>query len=137
MRISTENIFQVVEFSAQPAMVFDVLTNSEKFARFTGLKADIDASEGGKFSTCNNRNRGFNLKLVKNKQLIQAWTHRDFPSNHYSILDIKLEQIKGGTRMVVNHTGVPHDCCGWLTEKWQKDFWVPFESFFLKEESLN
>jgi activator of HSP90 ATPase len=133
MKLRTHNIFQVVEVNASPSSIYSTLMNSGKHAKFTEMKAEIDATEGGAFTTCNGRNHGYNLVLQKNKRIVQAWTHRAFPEGHYSIVDIMLEEFEGGTRLHFNHIGVPESCDGWLTEGWHKVYWEPLKNFLEKK----
>lgn len=129
----TENIFQVVEVDASPEVVYETFLDSISHSAFTGMKAEIDPVEGGFFSTCNGRNMGFTIKLIKNKRIIQSWTHIDFPPNHYSIVDIELEKTKTGTKINFNHIGVPDSCDGWLTEGWHREYWTALKSFLTEK----
>jgi activator of HSP90 ATPase len=109
--------------------VYEAYLDAHTHSAFTGLTAEIDPVEGGFFSTCNGRNKGFNVKLIKNKRIIQAWTHVDFPTHHYSIVDIEFEKCDCGTKIRFNHIGVPDSCDGWLTEGWQRRYWTPLKEF--------
>lgn len=129
MKKNTENIFQVVEVEASPKAIYDAFLDPETHSSFTGLKAQIDPVEGGFFKACNGRNMGYNIKLIPNKRIIQTWTHIDFPTNHYSIVDIELEKTEDGTRINFNHIGVPDSCDGWLTEGWMRRYWIPLKEF--------
>ncbi|MFM1932695.1 MAG: hypothetical protein RL226_1998 [Bacteroidota bacterium] len=130
MKIKTANIFQIFEVSARPSEVYDLLMVAEKHAAFTGKSAEIYPIEGGNFAFCNRNHTGFFLKLVKNKQIVLAWTHRKFPKGHYSVVDITLEKTEqGNTRVVLNHLAVPETCDGWLTEAWRKTYWEPMQAY--------
>ncbi|MDP4828109.1 MAG: SRPBCC domain-containing protein [Flavobacteriales bacterium] len=130
MKIKTANIFQVFDVNARPADVYDLLMTSEKHGAFTQKSAEINPIEGGSFAFCNRNHTGYFLKLVKNKQMVLAWTHRKFPRGHFSIVDITLERNENGTTCVtLNHIGVPETCDGWLTEAWRKTYWEPMQTY--------
>lgn len=135
MQIKSDNIFQVVELDATPSEVYQAFMDSEKHREFTRMRASIQEEEGGSFETCNKRVFGFTTKLIKNKKIVQAWSHKSFPSHQFSVIDIELEKTKKGTRVNFNHIGVPDVCAGWLTEMWRKTYWLPLENYFNKKSS--
>lgn len=131
MRIQTENIFQVIDLEATPSEVYKVFLNPNRHAEFTGKKAEIEPIEGSNFSFCNKTHWGQILKLVPNKQIVLALTNKRFPKNHFSIVSIKIQKNEnGGTRIRLNHIGVPVSCDGWFTESWQTTYWTPLSRYF-------
>ena len=134
MKIQTENIFQVVELSARPADVYSIFLDENGHTEFTGMKAEIQPEEGGHFSACNGRTTGNILKLVKNKRIVVAWTHKKFPRGSYSIVDICIEKTERGCRINFNHIGVPDTLDGWLTDNWMETYWQPLTSYVENRE---
>lgn len=135
MMLRTANIFQVTEVNARPSDVYDLLLDSSKHAAFTGKSAEIDAREGGTFTFCNGNHQGYFVRLIKNKRIILAWTHKRFPASHYSIVDLLLEKTEdGGTRISLNQLGVPESCDGWLTDAWKKTYWEPLSEYVEESE---
>lgn len=132
----TANIFQVIEVNASPSDIYSMLIDEVNHAAFTGKACSIENFEGGSFSFCNGNHTGHFLKLVKNRRMVLAWTHRKFPAGHYSIVDLEFEKDDhGGTRISLNHLAVPVTCDGWLTEAWHKTYWEPL-SVYVNEELL-
>jgi uncharacterized protein YndB with AHSA1/START domain len=125
MKIKTDNIFQVIEIESPVADVYKALTDPALLTRLTGMKAEMDVKEGGKFNAWNNKSHGYIMRLITDKRIVQSWYHDEFPDGMYSIVIIDLEQTETGSRVSFNHIGVPEDTSGWLTESWKKDFWVP------------
>lgn len=125
MKIKTDNIFQVIELECAVSEVYKTLTDSALLSRVTGMTAQLETREGSTFSAWDNRCNGYMLHLKENTRIVQAWRHVDFPEGMYSIVTIDLETTETGSRVSFNHTGVPEDASGWLTETWKKDFWVP------------
>jgi len=133
MKLQTENIYQVIELDAAPARVFDTLLDQDATATFTGKEALIQPHEGGAFSLCNQSQSGYFLHIVQNKRLVMSWTHKKLPAGHYTTVDIRLARNEsGGTRLILNHLGVPSGDDGWVTDAWTKSFWAPL-SAHLKE----
>lgn len=129
MKVNTENIFQVIEIPVSCSDIYDAFLNESRHSQFTGMTAEIDGRIGGEFSACDGRATGRILQLVKNKRIVVAWTHKRFPANHFTIVDMKLESNENGCRISFNHTGLPESCDGWMTDTWQKTYWVPLREY--------
>ncbi len=125
MKIKTDNIFQVIEFDCTVAEVFKALTDARLLSRLTGMSAEMEQLEGSTFHAWDNRCHGYMLHLKENTRIVQAWRHVDFPEGMFSIVTFDFEKTETGSRVSFNHTGVPEEASGWLTETWKKDFWVP------------
>jgi activator of HSP90 ATPase len=125
MKIKTDNIFQVIELESSVSEVYQALTDAHLLTKLTGMAASMETEEGGTFHAWDNRCHGYMLHLKKDTRIVQAWRHNDFPEGMYSVVIFDLESTETGSRVSFNHTGVPEDASGWLTETWKKDFWVP------------
>jgi activator of HSP90 ATPase len=125
MKIKTDNIFQVIELESSVQEVYKALTDAALLSRLTGMSASMEAREGGTFHAWNNRCHGYMLFLKENTRVVQAWRHDDFPEGMYSTVTFDLETTETGSRVSFNHTGVPEEASGWLTEAWRRDFWEP------------
>jgi activator of HSP90 ATPase len=125
MKIKTDNIFQVIELESSVGEVFIALTDSKLLTKLTGMAASMETREGGQFHAWDNRCHGYMLHLKTDERIVQAWRHNDFPEGMYSIVTFDLEATETGSRVSFNHTGVPEDASGWLTEAWRRDFWEP------------
>ncbi len=125
MKIKTDNIFQVIELEAPVSEVYKALTDASLLSRLTGMTAQMDNFEGGKFHTWNNKSHGVIMRLIKDTRIVQSWRHDDFADGMYSIVIFDLEETESGSRVSFNQIGVPESSSGWLTETWKRDFWVP------------
>ncbi len=125
MKIKTDNIFQVIELDAPVNEVYKALTDALLLSRLTGMTAQMDNFEGGRFHTWNNKSHGIIMRLISDTRIVQSWRHDEFPDGMYSIVIFDLEATEHGSRVSFNQIGVPEDSSGWLTEAWKRDFWVP------------
>jgi activator of HSP90 ATPase len=125
MKIKTDNIFQVIELETEASKVYNALTDADLLSRLTGMSAEMDKTEGGKFHAWNNRCHGYVLHLNPNTRVAQSWRHDEFPAGFYSTVIFDIEATETGCRVSFNHIGVPEESSGWLTESWRKDFWEP------------
>lgn len=129
MKVNTENIFQVIELKASAQDVYSTFLSESQHTLFTEMKARIEPYEGGEFDACDGRATGRILKLVKNKRIVVAWTHKKFPRNHFSVVDIFIEATDNGSRINFNHLGVPASCDGWMTDTWMTTYWSRLKKF--------
>ncbi|MCC7014584.1 MAG: SRPBCC domain-containing protein [Planctomycetes bacterium] len=114
-----------VEFAATPAEVYRALMDSKQHAAFTGMPAKIAAKVGGAFSTCGGNNFGFTLALEPGARIAQAWSHRDLPPGHYTLVEFKLSKSKRGTKLTFTQIGVPRRAAQWLNRGWSEAYWQP------------
>jgi uncharacterized protein YndB with AHSA1/START domain len=114
-----------VDLPATPAAVYAALTDSRQHAAFTGLPAKLAARVGGEFRTCGGHNRGYNLALEPGERIVQAWTHDDLPSGHYTLAEFTLSATRRGTRLRFRQIGVPARAAEWLNRGWSEAYWQP------------
>jgi uncharacterized protein YndB with AHSA1/START domain len=131
--METKNIQQTVLLPATPEKVYAALMDETQHAAFTGFSAKIDLHEGGVFVTCGERNFGYNLRLIHPDRIIQAWSHKAFPGEHYSVVDIKLKARDAGTELKFCQFAVPADCVEWVQAGWQETYWAPLADYLQKQ----
>jgi len=127
-----KTIKQTLFFKAEPHEVYEALMDSKKHSKVTGDKAVISRREGGKFSVFSGYAEGKNLKLVKDKQIVQSWHSSDFDEGYFSTVTFNFAKEKGGTKVTFKHTGVPSDRYGELKRGWKEFYWEPMKHFFEK-----
>lgn len=135
MAPALHTIHQEVEIDAPPQDVFDAMMDQEQHAAFTALEATIDWREGGRFSTCAERNFGYTLALVDGRRIVQAWSHRSFPQHHYTVVTFELEPRGSGTRLLFTQAGVPEQDVAWLSDGWRTTYWEPLQRYFAEAET--
>lgn len=119
-----KTIKQRVKFRAAPAIVYDILADSQKHSAVTGRKASISGNVGGAFSACDNDVSGINVDLVPGKRIVQAWRHRKFPEGVYSMAAVTLTPTPdGGTNLVLTHRGVPKELIDETELAWRELYW--------------
>src|SRR5262245_54557447 len=103
-----KTIKQKVRFNAPPETVYDLLADSTRRTKVTGLKASISKKIGGAFTADNGRVSGVNVDLVPGERIVQAWRRKDFPAGIFSMAAVTLTATpSGGTELVLTHRGVP------------------------------
>jgi len=127
----TKTIRQKAIIPAPPGEVFEVFMSAKQHAAFTGSAASLSRKVGGKFTAWDGYISGKNVKLVPGKRIVQEWmttewTEDDLPST----LDISLATTKGGTELVMVHSGVPARLAASLAHGWKEYYWRPLKEYF-------
>ena len=124
------SIHQEITYKSSPQLIFDALTNSDKFEALTGDPADILPETGGKFSCFGGAISGISIELVANKRLVQAWRVADWEPGIYSIAKFELEKINASeTKLIFDHTGFPEEHRVHLEQGWHDRYWDPIRKY--------
>jgi uncharacterized protein YndB with AHSA1/START domain len=119
-----KTIKQKVRFKAPPAVIYDLLADSEKRSAITGRKASISRDVGGAFSSDGDDVSGVNVDLVPGRRIVQAWRHRRFPEGIFSMAAVTLTATPdGGTELVLTHRGVPKELIPETEAAWRDRYW--------------
>ena len=126
---------QKVKFKAEPDELYAVLLSSKAHSRLTGNKAKISSKVGGKFSAYDGWIQGKNLKLVKNKKIVQSWKGNDeeWPKNHFSKVTFLFKKAKDGTILNFTHSGIPLDWFNDIKKGWAEYYWNPLKKYLKKK----
>ncbi len=122
-KIKTKTIRQMVWFDATPHEIFELLMDSKKHSDFTGEKAKISRKVGGRFTAFGGWAEGKNLKLVKDKLIVQEWRGEDWPAKHYSIVSFRISRKGKHTKLNFVQTGVPYDKWKDISKGWEDYYW--------------
>jgi len=123
-------IHQEVTFKATPKRIYDAYTTATQHAEFTGGGAtEIDASNGGAFSSHGGVIHGRNIELVPNRLIVQAWRVKNWPEGVYSILKMELVEQGDKTKIVFDQDGVPEDQVPHIDKGWHDRYWEPLQKF--------
>lgn len=120
----------VVERSidAPPSVVYAYLTDSEKWARWQGVSANIAAEPGGALGismpTGSNAQGEF-IDLIPNQRVVFTWGWVDHPvvPPGSTTVTIELSVEGAGTRLRLTHTGLPLDEVPTHTDGW--NYYLP------------
>lgn len=112
-----------VTFEASPARVYRALMDSAEHTEYTGLPADIGATEGEAFSLFGGRVTGRHLELVPDRRIVQAWRATHWPDGAHSIVRIELHPEGEHTRLILNHDAVPEAHAAHVDRHWRTRYW--------------
>lgn len=126
-----ESIKLSVTLAATPQQVYEAWLSSEEHTAFTGDEATIDPKIGGKFSAHGGYIRGTTLELDPNSRIVQSWRSTDFPeAAEDSLLEVLLEEARGGTRLTLVHTNIPDGQAEEYEQGWKDFYFEPMKRYF-------
>jgi uncharacterized protein YndB with AHSA1/START domain len=128
-------IHQEALIAAPPRRVFELLTSGSLFGAATGMPAEITAQEGDTFSVFGGRVEGRQIELVPSQRIVQAWR---FGTAHpspwepgvYSTVRFALEPAGDGTRLVIDHAGIPAEWIEHISQGYPTFYQEPIMNFF-------
>lgn len=114
---------------------FNAWLNSEKHSLFTGGKAKIVNTVGGKFSTWDGYITGTTIAIVPNKKIIQKWRTIEFPDDcSDSVLEILIEELaENRSKITLNHHHIPRGQGNNYKKGWREHYFEPMLEFFTLE----
>jgi activator of HSP90 ATPase len=130
--MKTRTIRQSVTFVTSPHVIYEMLMDSRKHARFTGEKASISRKVGGKFNAYDGYITGINIELLPDEKIVQSWRGDDWPEGHFSRVTFSLEKVKGGARLAFRQSGVPEEHYNDINQGWRDHYWKPMREMIEK-----
>jgi activator of HSP90 ATPase len=133
-----KTIKQKVVFKTSPQVIYDLLTESEKYTAITGKKAVIGKKAGDAFSVHGGQAIGLIVELVPHKRMVQAWRGHSFPDGIFSMATFNLEPTaEGHTQLTLVHRGVPKNMIPSVEQGWRKYHWDPIKKYLETKGNLN
>ena len=94
--------------SATPQRIYDAWLDGDGHARMTGAAATGSAEVGAAFTAWGGYISGTNLELEAGRRIVQAWRTTQFTADEGdSRVEVTLEPVDGGTRVVIRHGDLP------------------------------
>ena len=136
-----EAIHQETDFKASPQRLYDALLDARQFQQVELLSgamkgtdlnakpAKISREPGGSFSIFGDYIVGWQLELVPNQRIVQAWRETSWAPGIYSVVRFQLDPQGSGTKLVFDHTGFPTGNGEHLAIGWKAHYWEPLQKF--------
>jgi activator of HSP90 ATPase len=122
-KIKTRNLKQGAMLSASPHEVYEMLMDSKKHSNFSKEKARISRKVGGAFTAYGGWISGKNLKLTKDREIVQKWRGKDWPKGHYSMVKFSLKRSGKGTKLMFSQIGIPEKKYKGISQGWKEHYW--------------
>jgi activator of HSP90 ATPase len=118
---------------AKPQEVYDAWLDSKGHSAMTGGKAKASPREGAAFTAWDGYISGRTLELEPGRRIVQSWRSSKFAkTDPDSRIEILLEPVKGGTKLILHHTEVPDGHTSYRDGGWQSNYFEPMKKYFGK-----
>ena len=118
------------QIAADPADVYNALTNKVMVEIWTGEDAVMEETVGSEFSFWDDSICGINLEFEKNFKIVQEWFFGEEENDKKSIVTIKLHPDKKGTSMEVVQTNIPDEAYKNIAEGWEENYFNALNQLF-------
>ncbi len=118
------------KIAAEPADVYNALTNKTMIEIWTGEDAVMDETAGSEFSLWDGSISGINLEFEKDRKIVQEWFFGEEDEDKKSIVTIKLHPDKKGTIMEVVQTNIPDEAYENIANGWEEDYFDALNQLF-------
>lgn len=113
-----------------PKILYELYMNAKKHSMIAGSPAQISTKEGTGFSAHGGYINGTNLKLIKDKLIVQTWRAQTWDkSEPDSIFLIMLEPKGKDVIMHAVHANVPDAHVESIDKGWYGHYWNPWKQF--------
>ncbi len=117
-------------FPTTPELLYAAWLDSDIHSEMTGSDAVITPEVGGDFSAWDGYISGENIQLEPGKRIVQSWRTTEFaPEDPDSMLEILLEKVPGGTKLTLNHSGIPAGQPDYA-KGWEDFYFKPMHEYF-------
>jgi activator of HSP90 ATPase len=121
---------KVVYKKTTPKCLYDLYMNAKKHSMIAGGPVKISAKEGANFSAHGDYITGSNLKLIKDKLILQTWRAQNWDkADGDSIFMIMLEPKGKDVVMHAVHTNIPDAHAASINKGWHEHYWNPWKQF--------
>ncbi|PVV03251.1 hypothetical protein BB560_001916 [Smittium megazygosporum] len=134
--ISTGKITMDIEFKAPPKDVFDALTNPSTASLWSRSSATVSSSPNSNFELFGGNVSGTVIKAEQSKDsantfvIVQKWRLGQWPSNHFSTVEMTITEGSNSTKLGLVQTGVPSNELEVTERNWTHYYWDPIKATF-------
>lgn len=125
-----KNIKKHYHIKATPEDIFTALTNPLTIEIWTGATAVMEPVAGSEFSLWDGEITGKNIEIEAGKMIVQEWYFEDeegMPSEHKSIVTIKLHNAGNSTDVELLHINIPDEAFDNIVDGWDRYYFKPLK----------
>ncbi len=109
---------------ATPHDIYETIMDSKLHAKLSRQPTTVSRRVGGAFKVGHDL-EGKNLRLTKDKTIVQSWRANNWDKGVYSKATFRFAKAAGGTRIIFVQTGVPSNMYGEISKGWRDYYWNP------------
>nr|XP_027200190.1 activator of 90 kDa heat shock protein ATPase homolog 1-like [Dermatophagoides pteronyssinus] len=126
----TTSLKLIENFKCTAEEIYKTFTEEIFLQAFTRNKVKCDPVVGGRFSLMDGNIIGKFIQLEPNKLIRQFWRLKSWPQEHYSEVEIRIEQQSDSTQIILEQNGVPKLNLENTEEGWKKHYFESIKRTF-------
>lgn len=131
VKLDVQTIKLQEKFTCRAIDLYDALTRPEMVAAFTqSSNVKLEPIKGGEFSMFGGNITGKFTELVPHSKISQIWRYKQWPSGHFSNVDIELEEKGDHTELRLTQTGVPAVEVNTTKQNWSRYYFEGMKRAF-------
>jgi activator of HSP90 ATPase len=116
---------------ADAKSIYTSWMSSKGHTAMTGGAASVTPRAGCKFSAWDDYITGKTLELEPPSRILQSWRTTDFAEEEPdSLLEVLMEDARGGTRVTLNHSKIPSGHGAEYRKGWIDFYFKPMKEYF-------
>ncbi|MBI5495589.1 MAG: SRPBCC domain-containing protein [Deltaproteobacteria bacterium] len=129
--MATEALEMDVLVAATAEDLYKAWLDGELHSQFTGAAATGSPDVGTMYTAWDGYISGRNLELDNGRRIVQSWRTTDFGTGDPdSRLEVILQDVDGGTRLLLVHTEIPEGQGLSYRDGWKRYYFEPLQAFF-------
>ncbi|VDP15038.1 unnamed protein product [Soboliphyme baturini] len=128
--ISTQSLKLKEEFKCSAADLYTALTDPNMVCAFTRGPVQMEPTVGGKFVLFNGIVEGQFLEMIPGSRLKMLWRMNSWPSDHFSTVEVELNQKTDCTELVVDQAGIPVTHITNTEDGWRQHYFESMKQTF-------
>ncbi|KAL1508999.1 hypothetical protein ABEB36_003808 [Hypothenemus hampei] len=128
--IDTTTIKQIHKFQCTAEEFYNALTQHDMVTAFTRGNVKLNPIKGGKFELFGGNITGTFEELVPHKKIVKHWRYGQWPTGHYSLVTIEINQKSDYTEVQLTQTGVPTGQADVTKTNWDRYYWEAMKLTF-------
>ncbi|XP_042867010.1 activator of 90 kDa heat shock protein ATPase homolog 1-like [Penaeus japonicus] len=129
-KMDTSQITLTERFKCTADDIYRALTVREMVVAFTRGDVKLDVVKGGKFELFGGNISGEYENIEPNKQIVQKWRFKTWPSGHFSTVTLDIQQKEDSTEVRLTQSGIPSSDVDRTKEGWKNYFWDSIKRTF-------
>ena len=125
----SDPIHQEIVFHAPPRAVYEALVDEARHTVYTQGRSSISREAGGTFDCHDGQIVGRQIELVPDRRIVQAWRVAAWPEGMFTLVRFELAAEGDGTRLTMDHWGVPAEQQAHIAGGWQARYWDPMRAY--------
>jgi activator of HSP90 ATPase len=109
--------------------LYETIMDSKLHTKLSQQPTTVSRRVGGAFKVGHDL-EGKNLKLTKDRRIVQTWRANNWLKGTYSKATFAFARASGGARVTFTQTGVPDQFYGEIAKGWRVYYWLPMRKQF-------